>query len=555
MPPVPPVPRLLGRSVDRQGRPLDRRALLRAGGALLSVAALAPVLASCSREAEVPVTDAGSPLPIPPLLEPDADGRFALTAGRGTTEFLPDVATDTWGYNGQTYLGPTIRMQRGRPIEAVITNDTDEETTVHWHGMLVPAHADGGPHDPIQPGETRTVAFTPDQPAATLWYHPHPHEATAQQVRRGLAGMLILDDADGHTPGTVSGDSVPSAAEAPSPSAEVLAALPHGYGVDDLPVVIQDMRITEDGELLGHNFNSEVGLLGRTVVTNGVVGAVHTTDRRVLRLRLLNGSQARSYGLRLDSGAPLTVIGSDGGLLPEPVEVESISLSPAERAEVLVEVPDEGVTLMSSEPDLGNVADYEAVGGEDEFTILRLEHAGGGGADGSGGSVSADDSTGPASIADLGLPAQLAALPAPTDGGQERQMTLRGRQINGRSMDMGRIDLVSSSHQPEVWQVSNLDSSPHNFHIHNVQFRILDISGDPPPPEMAGWKDTIYTPPQRDVRIAVAFPAHEDDHSQLPYMYHCHLMLHEDDGMMGHFTVDVTEQEALDALQGTGHEH
>ena len=94
---------------------LDRRGLLRAGGALLSVAALAPVLVSCSREAEVPVTDAGSPLPIPPLLEPDADGRFALTAGRGTTEFLPDVASDTWGYNGQTYLGPTIRMQRGRP--------------------------------------------------------------------------------------------------------------------------------------------------------------------------------------------------------------------------------------------------------------------------------------------------------------------------------------------------------------------------------------------------------------------------------------------------------
>lgn len=134
-------------------------------------------------------------------------------------------------------------------------------------------------------------------------------------------------------------------------------------------------------------------------------------------------------------------------------------------------------------------------------------------------------------------------------------MTLRGRQINGRSMDMDRIDLVSTSHQPEVWQVSNLDSSPHNFHIHNAQFRILDISGDPPPPEFAGWKDTFYTPPQRDVRIAVAFPAHEDDDSHLPYMFHCHLMLHEDDGMMGHFTVDVSEQEAQDALQGTGHEH
>src|SRR5699024_874991 len=183
--------------------------------------------------------------------------------------------------------------------EASITNDTDEETTVHWHGLLVPAHADGGPHDPILPGETRSVAFTPNQPATTLWYHPHPHEITAQQVRRGLAGMLILDDADGHAPGSAPADGMDSPAEAPSPAADVLAALPHEYGVDDIPVIIQDMRLTEDGEMLGHNFNSEVGLLGQTLVTNGVVGAVHTTDRRVLRLRLLNGSQARSYGLRL----------------------------------------------------------------------------------------------------------------------------------------------------------------------------------------------------------------------------------------------------------------
>ena len=532
----------------------------------MSVAALAPVLASCSSETEVPVTAGGTPLPIPPLLEPDADGRLALTAARGTAQFIPDVATDTWGYNGD-YLGPTIRLQRGRPVEASITNDTDEETTVHWHGLLVPAHADGGPHDPILPGETRTIAFTPDQPATTLWYHPHPHEITAQQVRRGLAGMLILDDADGHAPGSAPADGMASAAEAPSPAAGVLAALPHEYGVDDIPVIIQDMRLTEDGEMLGHNFNSEVGLLGQTVVTNGVVGAVHTTDRRVLRLRLLNGSQARSYGLRLESGALLTVIGSDGGLLEAPVEVEAISLSPAERAEVLVEVPDEGVTLISSQPDLGNVADSEASGGEDEFTILRLERAGAGAAEPTTASAeptagtrtdngeAGDGAAAPASIADLGLPAVLATFPEVSDRGQQRQMNLRGRQINGKSMDMGRIDLEATSHQPEIWQVSNLDSSPHNFHIHNAQFRILDIGGQAPPPAMAGWKDTVYTPPQRDMRLAVVFPSHEDDHSNLPYMFHCHLMLHEDDGMMGHFTVDVSAQDALAALEGTGHQH
>src|SRR5699024_11643849 len=130
------------------------------GGALLSLSAFAPVLDSFCRETEVPFTYTGSPLRIPPLLEPDADGRFTLTAGQGTREFLPGVPTDTWGYDGD-YLGPTIRMQRGRPVEAVLTNDTDEETTFHWHGLLVPAHADGGPHDPIMPGETITVVCTP----------------------------------------------------------------------------------------------------------------------------------------------------------------------------------------------------------------------------------------------------------------------------------------------------------------------------------------------------------------------------------------------------------
>lgn len=523
---------------------VDRRGLLRASGALLGVAALAPALASCSSETEVPVTSEGTPLPIPPLLEPDADGRFSLTASRGTREFLPGVTTDTWGYNGD-YLGPTLRLQRGRTVEAVLTNDTDEETTVHWHGLLVPAHADGGPHDPLAPGETRSIHFTPNQPPTTLWYHPHPHGITAQQVRRGLAGMLILDDADRSAPGSAPAGGADSAAEAHSPDAEVLDSLPHEYGVDDLPVIIQDMRLTEDGEMLGHNFNSEVGLLGKTLVTNGVVGAVHTTDRPVLRLRLLNGSQARIYGLRLESGAPLTLIGTDGGLLAEPVEVESVTLSPAERAEVLVEVPEEGITLISKDPDLGNVADLEGVGGADEFTVLRLEREAA--------------AAGPESIAALGLPAVLATFPELPDSGPHRQMNLRGRQINGKSMDMNRIDVETASHQPEIWQVSNLDSSPHNFHIHNAQFRILDIAGQAPPPELAGWKDTVYTPPQRDIRIAVVFPSHEDDGSNLPYMFHCHLLLHEDDGMMLHFTVDVSEQDAKAAIDGSSggsdHDH
>ncbi|GAA2095997.1 hypothetical protein GCM10009823_15920 [Brevibacterium salitolerans] len=544
---------------------LSRRGLLRAGSALLAATALTPVLAACASETPVGLTEDGRALPIPPLLEPDADGRFELTAMTGTTEFLPGVASDTWGYNG-AHLGPTLRLARGRSYEAVLTNDTDEDTTFHWHGLLVPAHADGGPHHPLEPGASQTIAFTPDQPSATLWYHPHPHEKTSDQVRRGLAGMILLEDPDEHAPGTAPEGSAPSAAEAPSALPAARTALPHEYGVDDIPVIIQDLRVTEDGELLGHNFGSDVGMLGETVLANGAPDAVLTTDRAVLRLRLLNGSLGRSYGLQLDSGDPLTVIGSDGGLLPEPVEVASVTLSPAERAEVLVEVPEAGVALVSRSPDLGNVADPEGVGGTDEFTILRIRRgaegaASAGTAEGHGGGSSAATSangsagtatTGPASISALGLPAVLAELPEPVDGGQQRSFNLRGRQINGASMDMERIDAAMSSHAPEVWLLTNLDSAPHNFHVHNAQFRILDVAGQAPAPEFAGWKDTVYLRPQEAVRIAVVMPHHEDDDGSLPYMYHCHLMLHEDDGMMGQFTVDAAAGSAQAGSAGHG---
>ncbi|WP_051298185.1 multicopper oxidase family protein [Brevibacterium album] len=527
---------------------LSRRGLLRGGSAFLGLAALAPALTACAGETPVPTTEEGRPLPIPPLLEPDEHGRFALTASTGTTEFLPGVPSETWGYNG-AHLGPTLRLARGRTYEAQLTNDTDEETTFHWHGLLVPAHADGGPHHPIAPGETQTLTLTPDQPSATLWYHPHPHESTSDQVRRGLAGMLLLDDPDGHTPGSVPQGMAASPAEAPSASPEAASALPHEYGVDDIPLIIQDLRLTDDGELLGHNFTSEVGMLGETVLTNGMPDAVLTTDREVLRLRLLNGSLGRIYGLRLDSGAPLTVIGSDGGLLPEPVEADSLTLSPAERAEVIVAVPADGLTLVSRDPDLGNVSDPEGVGGEDEFTILRVRRdspaeAEAGEEDGSGAGASADFRS---ALAALDLPDRLAELPDPVDAGQQRSFSLRGRQINGTTMDMDRIDAAMSSHEPEVWLLTNLDSSPHNFHIHNAQFRILDVGGRPPAPELAGWKDTVYTPPQEAMRIAVVMPHHEDDDGSIPYMYHCHLLLHEDDGMMGQFTVDAEPDAA------TGH--
>ena len=174
--------------------------------------------------------DFDTPLAVPPeatsRVEPDGTRVFELTAQQGIAKPAAGVSARSWGFNGAR-LGPTLRAARGEHVRVEVTNALDETTSVHWHGMHVPAEADGGPHQPVEPGDTWTPSWTLDQPSATLWYHPHPHGATEDHVARGLAGMFIVDDPDG----------------------EVADALPHDYGVDDVPVIVQDGNV-DDGGLL-----------------------------------------------------------------------------------------------------------------------------------------------------------------------------------------------------------------------------------------------------------------------------------------------------------------
>ncbi|GAB4085234.1 hypothetical protein GCM10028784_18640 [Myceligenerans cantabricum] len=135
-------------------------------------------------------------LAIPPLARSwvvDGVRTFDLTAQSGTTEFRPGVETPTWGFDGP-YLGPTLRAERGEQVAVHVTNELDEPTSVHWHGMHLPPAMDGGPHQEIAPGGTWEPTWRIDQPAATLWYHPHPHGTTEEHVYRGLAGLFLLDD-------------------------------------------------------------------------------------------------------------------------------------------------------------------------------------------------------------------------------------------------------------------------------------------------------------------------------------------------------------------------
>jgi bilirubin oxidase len=482
---------------------LDRRGFVRLLGLGASVAAVSS-LTGCAffspREAVVTVgkVDFRNPLTIPPLAEPVRRGGqavFDLVAEAGTTRLVSAGETNTWGING-SILGPTLRVSRGDRVVVNVRNELAEATTLHWHGMHLPPKADGGPHQMIAPGAQRSSSWTVDQPAATLWYHPHPHGATEKHVYRGLGGMFIVDDEQ-----------------------EAALDLPRTYGIDDVPVIVQDKSFDEDGQFL-ETRRRDTGMLGDTILVNGTPAPVFTVTRERTRLRLLNASTARSYAFGFSDGREFTMIASDGGLLGAPVRLTRVQLTPGERAEIILDAAaGETVTLRSAPQELG-LSDRHALesGARDELDILQFRAAARLGA-------SAEI---PARLATFG---PLAEAPVAAT----RQFELRSFTINGETMDMGRIDTVVHARTWEIWEVRNSHGTPHNFHIHDVQFRILDIDGSPPTPELAGWKDTVYLPPRTKIRLIMRFGDHTDP--TVPYMYHCHMLWHEDVGMMGQFVV------------------
>ena len=490
---------------------------------VLVLAGLAVAAGACaySRARTSNVGDLGfaNELSIPPLVEPtvEQDGTkvFDLRFTAGESHLVDDGPSDTWGLNG-TYLGPTVRAERGDTVRMDVTNGVDEATTLHWHGMHLPARMDGGPHQLIDPGETWSPQWTIDQPAASLWYHPHLHGETAEHVYRGAAGMFIVDD--------------PAAAP----------ELPDTYGVDDIPLIIQDKRFDGDGSLdSGEPLFNTVGFLGDTIVVNGSTDPhLDVTTERV-RFRVLNASNARVYDLGFPDGRTFWQVASDAGLLERPHETDRVQLSPGERAEIVVEVePGEEAVLRSFAPDLGVPVFERFAGGDDTFDIVELR--------------AADDlARSPA------LPDRLATIDAPDadEAVATRTFRLTSDNINGRRMEMDRVDEVVEVDTTEIWEVTNSDGNPHSFHPHLVHFAVLDVDGEPPPPELSGWKDTIYVPPDTTIRIVARFDDHADPTT--PYMFHCHVLRHEDSGMMGQFVVvEPGDEPDLAAMEDApGHDH
>ena len=434
-------------------------------------------------------------LPIPPLLGASR-GAFELTMSPGEAELIPGQLTPTLGFNGD-YLGPTIRVARGQPVQFAISNQLGEPTTVHWHGMHLPAGMDGGPHQIIQPGSVWRPGWTVRQQAATLWYHPHLMGATQRQVSRGLAGMLIVDDA---TP--------------------IQQSLPHLYGVDDLPIILQEAAIGPDGQLILRGGGRAPR--GATLV-NGAIAPWFDTPAARVRLGILNASAGTFYTFGLADGGAFEQIASDGGLLPAPVALSGLQLGPAERAEMVLGLtPGTPVHLQARTNNRGGQV-------RDLVTL----------------STSGDDADAePLRTQGLGIFNRIERMD-PKGPDFVRDMVLaragRGFAINGSSMrtddDMMHMDGVMRVQlgDTELWRVINNSGVTHLFHVHDVQFQIMDRNGAQPPAQEMGWKDTVMVRPNETVRIMMGFADYAD--VDRPYMFHCHILGHEDGGMMGQFVV------------------
>lgn len=444
------------------------------------------------------------PLPIPPILEdldPDPNrAEFHLTAQKGTTKLLDGIKSKTLGYNGNI-LGPVIRVHEGEEVKVKMKNDLDEATTLHWHGLRVDGEDDGGPHSGILAGDTWEPEFTIEQPAATLWYHPHMMGMTAKQVYEGLAGLFIIED-------------------------EVSRNLdiPKEYGVNDFPLIIQDRKLDASGNLQYDPGMNDVmmGLYGNAFLVNGAISPYLEVPKGMVRLRLLNGSNGRTYHFELSNGQKFYQIASDGGFLEKPVEMTSIRLSPGERGEILVDFSESEVGDTIKLIDTGSELSH-TVSDKDIVEIMEF-------------SVSDKETK------DFQIPEKLTEVEYydPNSVNITRDMVMAGvgatLTINGKTMDMSRIDEVVKLNDTEIWEVTNQRTGtdggmPHPFHLHGVQFQVLDRDGNPPPANERGWKDTVLVYPGETVRIITKFT-----HKGV-FMYHCHILEHEDAGMMGQYEV------------------
>ncbi len=444
-----------------------------------------------------------------------------LTLQQGTVNFFAGAATQTFGVNGNL-LGPTLILTKNQQVTINVNNQLPDTTTIHWHGMHVAPQHDGGPHITIAPNTIWSPSFTVLDAAATHWYHPHLHMHTNEHVQKGIAGLIIVRD-----------------------SVERALALPRTYGVDDIPLVIQTKAFTAGNQIIIKSASDT------TLLVNGTRNAYKPVPAQMVRFRLLNGSSERVYNIGFTNNRTFYQIGTDGGLLAAPVALTRVRLAPGERAEIVVDLAGlQGQTLAlrnfgSELPNAIYGATQPGMGMGQSIPGYTQNPLNGGNYD-----ILSLNVIAPTANAITSLPSSLTTHTPWSENQAQitRTLTFSPQTMGGPNMIMGPFlinmmpfdMMMINYHIPfnniEIWELRNQTPISHPFHIHNVQFYILDINGAAPPANLQGKKDVVLVPAGNGVvRFITKFEDHFND--TVPYMYHCHMLTHEDEGMMGQFLV------------------
>jgi FtsP/CotA-like multicopper oxidase with cupredoxin domain len=464
---------------------------------------------------------------------------LSLTAAPTQVQIFPGEPTTVWAYMGEvikgdpaaminlngSYLGPILRTRKNHKIRIHYENDLPAESIIHWHGLHVPASMDGHPMYVIPTGGTFTYEFEILNRAGTYWYHPHPHGRTGHQVYGGLAGLFLVTDDE-----------------------EEQLDLPKGEL--DIPLVIQDRLFNSNNQLVylprGMR-DTMTGMLGDTICVNGRPDFKLSVSTRIYRLRILNGSNARIYKLAWSDGTPLTVIGTDGGLLETAVNKNYVVLGPAERIELWADFSkypvgtslelvskyfEPAMQQTPTGPRRGMMGGANLPNGA-PFSVLKIEVTG----------EETETRT---------LPEELSSIERyqPRDADNfynPRRFSffmqhMRGL-INGRTFQMQEVagDEMVRLNSTELWELTNNDRSmgmmmmpvPHPVHLHGKQFQVVERSGTRHSGYVdEGWKDTVLLMPGERAKIVIKFT----DYPGM-FLYHCHNLEHEDMGMMRNYLV------------------
>ena len=462
---------------------------------------------------------AQNPLFIPPSLTGTV---FNLDIQTGTQNFYPGNPTPTYGINGP-FLSPTIIVNKEDIVTLNVNNGLTVATTMHWHGLHVSPSNDGGPHQSIAANSIWSPSFEILNNAGTFWYHPHGEGKTELHVGKGLAGMFIVHDL-----------------------IEQSLGLPQTYGIDDIPLITQSKAfdVLQQIAIADH--------MDTSILVNGTIDAFYDAPAQVIRFRLLNGSSMRSFNYGFSNGMTFYQIATDGGLVETPNPLTRLLLAPGERSEILVDLTSldgQSFQLMSFGSEITNgIFGAATVGIAPDVIDMYGDNP----LNGTDYELLAINVITPTASPVTTIPTSLIPYTPylPINADVNRSLILDTIRIlpidvpnlaagpfgiNGVSFDMMVNNIYVPLNSTEIWTLHNKTHIAHPFHIHDVQFNIIEKNGLPPVLSEQGWKDVVLVMPHDSVKFITKFTDFEDN--MVPYMYHCHLLHHEDDGMMGSFIV------------------